>query len=194
MTLVIADDHPLFRMGLKYALMHQGFEVVAEAQDGNEALEACRSLRPTAALLDVKMPGLTGIEVCERLSRDCPEVISILITTFSEPAIIQAAREAGARGYLSKETDPPALAAQLQAIITDPTQDRLPRVDVPRLTPRESQVLPLLAQGLSNKEIARELGLSPDTVKDHLARMYGKLDACDRTEAVSRARTIGLLE
>ena len=67
-------------------------------------------------------------------------------------------------------------------------------MDVPRLTPRESEVLPLLAQGLSNKEIARELGVSPDTVKDHLARMYGKLDACDRTEAVSRARTIGLLD
>lgn len=194
LTLVIADDHPLFRMGLKYALSHQGFEVVAEAADGAEALEVCRHLRPTAALLDVKMPGLTGIEVCRQLRSECPEVLSILITTFAEPAIIQAAREAGARGYLSKETDPSALAAQLRAIIADPTQDRLPRVEVPRLTPRESEVLPLLAQGLSNKEIARELGVSPDTVKDHLARMYGKLDACDRTEAVSRARTIGLLD
>ncbi len=193
-TLVIADDHPLFRMGLKFALVHQGFQVVAEASSGPEALNVCRRLRPTIALLDVKMPGLTGIEVCRELSACCPEVHSVLITTFSEPAIIQAAREAGAKGYLSKETDPPALADELRAIIRDPGQDRLPRVEVPRLTPRESDVLPLLAQGLSNKEIARELGVSPDTVKDHLTRLYSKLDACDRAEAISRARTIGLIE
>ncbi|MEW6422080.1 MAG: response regulator transcription factor [Deinococcota bacterium] len=193
MKLVIADDHPLFRMGLKYALLHQGFDVVAEAADGLQALDACRTLQPDAALLDVKMPGLTGIEVCERLRLTHPHIVCVLITTFAEPAIVQAARSAGARGYVSKETDPESLARQLRDIVAHPDIDRLPQVDVPRLTPRESEVLPLLAQGYSNKEIAKNLGVSPDTVKDHLARLYAKLDAGDRTEAVSRARSIGLL-
>lgn len=193
MRLVIADDHPLFRMGLKYALINQGFDVVAEAADGLAALDACRTLQPDAALLDVKMPGMTGIEVCERLRQTHPGVVSVLITTFAEPAIVQAARMAGARGYVSKEMDPESLARQLRDIVAHPDIDRLPQVDVPRLTPRESEVLPLLAQGYSNKEIAKNLGVSPDTVKDHLARLYAKLDAGDRTEAVSRARSIGLL-
>lgn len=194
MRLVIADDHPLFRMGLKYALLHQGFDVVAETADGVHALAACRTHHPDIALLDVKMPGLTGVEVCERLRLTHPKVASVLITTFAEPAIVQAARLAGARGYVSKETDPESLARQLRDIVAHPEIDRLPQVDVPRLTPRESEVLPLLAQGFSNKEIAKNLGVSPDTVKDHLARLYAKLDAGDRTEAVSRARTIGLLD
>lgn len=194
MRLVIADDHPLFRMGLKYALMQQGFDVVAEAADGPSALDACRLYQPDAALLDVKMPGMTGIEVCDRLRVTAPRVVSVLITTFAEPAIIQAARTAGAKGYVSKETDPESLARQLRDIVAHPEIDRLPQVNVPRLTPRESEVLPLLAQGYSNKEIAKNLGVSPDTVKDHLARLYAKLDVGDRTEAVSRARSIGLLQ
>ncbi|MEF2278130.1 response regulator transcription factor [Deinococcus sp. YIM 134068] len=193
MRLVIADDHPLFRMGLKYALLHQGFDVVAEAADGLRALEACRTHQPDAALLDVKMPGMTGIEVCDRLRQTNPGVVSVLITTFAEPAIVQAARAAGARGYVSKESDPESLARQLRDIVAHPEIDRLPQVDVPRLTPRESDVLPLLAQGYSNKEIAKNLRVSPDTIKDHLARLYTKLEARDRTEAVSRARSIGLL-
>jgi two-component system, NarL family, nitrate/nitrite response regulator NarL len=193
MKLVIADDHPLFRIGLKYALRDQGFEVLAEASDGLEALEAIRRFQPDAALLDVKMPGLTGIEVCEKLRATNPSVVSVLITTFAEPAIVQAARSAGARGYLSKETPPEELARQLREIVAHPEVDRLPQVEVPRLTPRERDVLPLLAQGYSNKEIARSLGVSPDTIKDHLARLYTKLDARDRTDAVGRARTLGLI-
>ena len=193
LNLVIADDHPLFRMGLKYALIQQGFNVVAEAADGISALEACCRHQPHAALLDVKMPGMTGVEVCEKLRKLHPQIVGVLITTFAEPAIVQAARLAGARGYVSKEMDPESLAAQLREIIAFPDVDRLPQVDVPRLTPRESEVLPLLALGYSNKEIAKNLGVSPDTIKDHLARLYSKLDAGDRTEAVSRARSIGLL-
>ena len=193
MKLIIADDHPLFLMGLGYALKGQGFEIVAQASDGPSALEACLRLRPDAALLDVKMPGMTGIEVCSRLRAEDPALVTVLITTFSEPAIVQAARDAGARGYLSKETPPEELGRQLRDIVAHPDVIRLPAVQVPRLTPREGDVLPLLAQGYSNKEIARSLGVSPDTIKDHLARLYVKLDAGDRTQAVSKARTLGLL-
>ncbi len=194
MKIVIADDHPLFRIGLKYALRDQGFDVVGEASDGVQALRAVQELNPDVALLDVKMPGMTGIEVCEQLKISNPDVVNVLITTFSEPAIVQAARYAGARGYLSKETPPDQLARQLRDILARPDLDRLPRVDVPRLTPRENDVLPLLAKGFSNKEIARHLGVSPDTIKDHLARLYAKLEVRDRTEAVGQARTLGLID
>ncbi|ADV66259.1 response regulator transcription factor [Deinococcus maricopensis] len=194
MNVLIADDHPLFRMGLRYALTAQGFTVIAEAADGHAALQLALTHRPDVALLDVKMPGLTGIEVAERLRTTAPGVLVALITTFQEPAIIQSARRAGARAYLSKETPPQDLARQLRALMDRPFDDHLPHVTVPTLTPREGDVLRLLADGQSNKEIARSLGVSPETVKEHLARMYVKLDAPDRVSALNKARTLGLIE
>lgn len=192
MRLVIVDDHPLFRMGLKYMLTQQGFDIIAEAEDGSSALDACREHKPDVILLDVKMPKMDGIAVCEALQQIAPEIVIIFITTFSEPAIIQAARDAGARGYVSKETTPALLAEQIREVVSSDI-NLLPDVSVPRLTPRESDVLPLVAQGLSNKKIALLLGVSPDTIKDHLARIYFKLSVNDRTEAVSRARELGLI-
>ncbi|AFZ67317.1 response regulator transcription factor [Deinococcus peraridilitoris] len=193
MNVLIADDHPLFRMGLRYALAAQGFTVVAEASDGEEALRQCRRTLPDVALLDVKMPRLSGIEVCARLqSENIPSAV-VLISTFAEPAIIDAARSAGARGYLSKETDPAVLALSLRRIVSEPTRDWLPRTNLPSLTPRERDVLSFLARGHSNKEIARELGLSPDTVKDHLGRLFAKLGADDRLSLLNRARELGLV-
>ena len=194
MRVLIADDHPLFRVGLRYALSAQGFEIVAEAADGRAALALALEHRPQVALLDIKMPGLTGIEVAEHLRRAAPEVYVALITTFQEPAIIQAARQAGARAYLSKETPPQDLARQLRTLVEAPDEDHLPQVNVPTLTPREGEVLRCLARGESNKEIARSLGVSPDTIKEHLARMYAKLGATDRVAALNRARTLGLID
>lgn len=192
MKILIADDHPLFRMGLRYALSAQGFEVVGEAANGEDALRACRDLAPEVALLDVKMPGLSGIEVCARLSQEGPRLAVVLISTFAEPAIIAAARSAGARGYLSKDTEPAALARSLRRMVSEPERDWLPRTELPSLTPRERDVLALLARGYSNKEIARDLGLSPDTVKDHLGRLFAKLGADDRLTLLNRARELGL--
>lgn len=194
MTLVIADDHPLFRMGLRYALPQLGFKVVAEATDGQEALKACLYWRPAIALLDIKMPEMTGVEVCAQLTRLAPEVSSVLITTFAEPAIIQSAIEAGARGYVSKETSPPQLAEELKMILASPDYRILPEVSLPHLTPRELEILPLLALGHTNKKIALLLGISPETAKDHLANIYQKLNVSDRTEAVGRARDLGLVQ
>lgn len=192
LRVLIADDHPLFRMGLRYALAAQGFDVVAEAGTGEEALDACAVHQPDVALLDVKMPGLSGIEVCAQLTSTRPHPTVVLISTFREPAILAAARAAGARGYLGKETDPTELARTLHDIVLTPWRDWLPAADVPHLTPREREVLALLAQGSSNKEIARQLGLSPDTVKDHLGRLFLKLDAPDRLGLLNRARELGL--
>ncbi len=192
LRVLIADDHPLFRMGLRYALAAQGFEVVAEAADGKEALELCRLHRPQAVLMDVKMPNLDGIEACKRLKAALPETLVVMLTTFEEPAIVQAAKVAGATGYLSKETDPVELAKALRRIVERPERNWLPRVELPEFTPRERQVLALLVEGGSTKQIAKALDLSPETVKDYLANVYRKLGVRDRLSAVREARELGL--
>ncbi len=192
LRVLIADDHPLFRMGLRYALAAQGFEVVAEAADGKEALELCRLHRPQAVLMDVKMPNLDGIEACKRLKAAFPEILVVMLTTFEEPAIVQAAKVAGATGYLSKETDPVELAKALRGIAERPERNWLPRVELPAFTPREKQVLTLLVAGGSTKQIAKALDLSPETVKDYLANIYRKLGVRDRLAAVREARELGL--
>ncbi len=193
MRVLIADDHPLFRMGLRYALIAEGFEVVAEASTGAEAVAACHHGSIDVALLDVKMPDLDGIEACREI-RALPEApLTVMLTTFEEPAIIKAAQEAGAVAYLSKETDPPELARLLRAIVANPGRNWVPRVRVPTLTDREAQVLTLLADGCSNKEMAKRLGLSPETIKDYLNGVYRKLEVRDRVSALRRAQELGLL-
>ncbi len=193
LRILIADDHPLFRVGLKYALKAQGFEVVAEVADGLEAIAATESLLPDVVLLDVKMPQLDGIEACKQIKSQFDEVVVIMLTTFEEPAIIEAARQSGAKGYLSKETDPADLAAAIRGIFDRPDANWLPQVRVPSLTKRETQVLELLAQGYSNKAIAKRLNLSPETVKDYLNGVYRKLEVSDRLSAVSQGQKLGLI-
>jgi two-component system nitrate/nitrite response regulator NarL len=190
---LIADDHPLFRVGLKYALKAQGFDVTAEASDGRQAVSFCETHHPNVVLLDVKMPHMDGIEACRHIvSRDLCALV-IMLTTFEEPAIIHAARVAGATAYLSKETDPAELARAIRGIVERPNHNWLPRISIPTLTQREAQVLDLLAVGCSNKEIAKQLGLSPETVKDYVNGVYRKLDVRDRVGAVNRARALGLI-
>lgn len=193
LRILIADDHPLFRVGLKYALTAQGFAVVAEAANGLEAVAKSRALRPQVALLDIKMPMLDGIEACRAIRAEFPEVIVVMLTTFEEPAIIEAARKAGAAGFLSKETEPQELARMIRTIAAAPARRYLPAVSLPQLTAREAQVLTLLAQGLATKAIARRLELSPETVKDYLNGLYRKLEVNDRVQAVNRARELGLV-
>ena len=190
---LIADDHPLFRMGLAYALRARGFELVAEVADGSAALEACCTLRPDVALLDVKMPLLDGLSACRRIRAECADTLVVMLSTFDEPAILAAAKAAGATAYLSKETAPAELAALLREVTARPAHDWLPAPDVPTLTTREGETLHLLAAGHSNKAIAKRLGVSPETVKDHLGSVYRKLEVSDRMAAVGKARALGLL-
>ncbi len=190
---LIADDHPLFRMGLAYALKAQGFEVVAEVADGRAALEACRAFRPDIALLDVKMPVLDGLEACKHIKNDPSPILVVMLTTFDEPAILAAAKAAGATAYLSKDTDPTELAGLLREVVAAPERDWLPVPHLPTLTTREAETLQLLAAGHSNKSIAKRLGVSPETVKDHLSSVYRKLEVNDRLSAVGKARDLGLL-
>ncbi|MFS8867706.1 response regulator [Synechococcus sp. H65.1] len=191
---LIADDHPLFRLGLKFALQAQGFEVVAEAETGSQAVEYCRHNPPEVAILDVRMPDGDGILACQQIVELGLSVVVVMMTTFQEPALIEAARRAGAKGYLSKETDPAELARVLRQILANPDQDWLPASqELPKLTPRELCVLQLMSQGLANKQIARRLGLSVETVKEYASTAYRKLGATDRVTALLKAQQLGIL-
>ena len=193
MRVLIADDHPLFRMGLAVALVQEGFEIVAEVGSGDLAIDRCRQGGIDIAVLDVRMPGSDGIAACQAITAMPDAPLVAILTTFDEPAIIAAARKAGAHAYLSKETAADELARILRKLADDPSRRYLPRVDLPDLTPREAEVLVLLAEGLATKQIASRLGLSPETVKDYVQAVYRKLDVHDRVSAVRRAADLGLV-
>lgn len=196
---LIVDDHPLFRMGLALALAADGFAVAGEAADGKQALRRVAEGGVDLVLLDIRMPDMDGIEACRLMTgagraaapTDAPVVV--MLTTHDEPGIVRAARQAGATAFLSKETAPRELAALLRRIVADPRRDWLPSVSLPSFTPREEQVLGLLGAGCSNKEIAKRMGVSPETVKDHVEHVYQKLEVRDRLAAVRRATELGLL-
>ncbi len=191
--LIIVDDHPLFRVGLGYALKALGWDVIAEAGDGAEGVRRVTELKPDAVLLDAKMPRMDGLEACRLMIAVLPNLRVVLLTTFSEPALVQAARDAGASGFVSKETEAERLSSILTKMLEDAAYTSFPQINLPKLSPRELEVLRLMATGLSNKEIARHLSLSPDTVKDHLENLYRKLEASDRVTAAKRAQQLGLV-
>jgi DNA-binding NarL/FixJ family response regulator len=191
MRVLIADDHPLFLLGLRAGLEAEGLEVVAAAKDGEEALEKALALNPEAVLLDLKMPRLDGLACCRRLREAGYRGIVVLLTTYLEPALLLEAHLAGADGYFSKELSAPEIRKRLRRIQAG--EERLIPPELPRLTPREQEALRLLAQGLSAKEMARALGVSPETVREHLENLYAKLEAKNRVEAVERARRLGFL-
>jgi DNA-binding NarL/FixJ family response regulator len=190
----IVDDHPLFRMGLALALSAEGFEVAGEAGDGKQALRLVARGGVDLVLLDIRMPDMDGIEACRLLTgTGANPPIIVMLTTHDEPGIVRSARQAGATAFLSKETAPRELARLLRTILADPERDWMPQVSLPSLTPREEQVLGLLGHGHSNKEIAKLMGVSPETVKDHVERVYQKLEVRDRLGAVRRATELGIL-
>lgn len=179
-------------MGLKFALQDTGFDIVAEASDGLEALKQADTHLPDVCVLDIKMPGLDGIEVCTQIRKNYPETIVIMLTTFESEAIIQAAQDAGAHGFYSKETSPAKLAKHIQKIYAEPTKDWLPTVNMPKFSNRQMDVLALVAAGYSNKEIADILSLSSETIKSYLSAIYDKLGVNDRMAAVRKSTELGL--
>jgi two-component system, NarL family, nitrate/nitrite response regulator NarL len=190
---MIVDDHPLFRVGLSYALKALEFDVVAEAVDGVDGVRRALELHPEAVLLDAKMPKMDGLEACRQIHQALPETRILMLTTFSEAALVQAAKDAGAVGFVSKETEATRLAELIKKAVSDPHFRHFPKIELPKLSSRELEVLRSMVLGRSNKEIAKELGLSPDTIKDHLENVYRKLEAQDRVTASQRARDLGLL-
>lgn len=197
---LLVDDHTLFRSGIKSLLQRDdAFEVVGEAGDGLEGIKRARSLKPAVVLLDLHMPGVSGLEAVKVISEEMPEV-SVLMLTVSEDAqdLVEALR-AGACGYLLKNIETDTLvdairrAAQGESVVSQPMMGKLiagvrnpPRVEAAgerdRFSPRERDILAALAQGDSNKEIARQLDLAESTVKIHVQNIFKKLNMSSRVQ------------
>jgi two-component system nitrate/nitrite response regulator NarL len=205
---VVGDDHPMFREGVVRALISSGeIDVVAEAEDGSQALELIRTHQPQVALLDYRMPGMDGAEVAAAVNRDELSTRVLLVSAHDESAIVYKALQEGAAGFLPKESTRselvaavlrcakgkdvlgPELAAGLASEIR-----RRNEPDVPALSPREREVLTLIAGGSSIPAMAKELFLAPSTVKTHVQRLYEKLGVNDRGAAVAEAMRRKLLD
>ncbi|MFD8754478.1 response regulator [Kitasatospora sp. NPDC059577] len=211
----VADDQALVRTGFRLILESEGIEVVAEAEDGEQAVSAVRRTRPDVVLMDIRMPVLDGLEATRRIlaapSEQPPRII--MLTTFDLDHYVYAAMAAGASGFLLKDVTPEHLAAAVRLVrtgdallapaITRRLVERFARPDAPTaaaphrelgtLTPRELEVMGLLARGLSNAELAARLQLSEATVKTHVARILGKLGLRDRAQVVVAAYETGLV-
>ena len=212
LRVIVADDQALVREGLMTLLAAApGIEPVAAATDGEEAVELCERHRPDVVLMDLRMPTVDGVEATRRIRAANPAIEVVVLTTHADEASILDALRAGARGYLTKDAGiaeisraiqaaaahqavlDPVVQSQLVAAASSPTP--APAVDrtLPdELTPREAEVLSLIARGLSNREIADTLVVSEATVKTHINHVFSKIGARDRAQAVHYAYTHGL--
>ncbi len=204
--LLLADDHAMLRDGLRRSLEAEGFDVVGEARDGVEAIRLAEELRPDVVLMDVSMPVLDGVEATRILHARWPEIPVVVLTMHADDDLIVRAVRAGAAGYLVKSCSmtevvdavrlavggdtslSPNLAAGMLDELTGPIEET-ERV----ISKREEEVLQLIAEGASTTEVASRLYISAKTVKNHLASIYQKLDARDRTQAVLRAGRMGII-
>ncbi|HYY78143.1 MAG TPA: response regulator transcription factor [Actinomycetes bacterium] len=208
--ILVADDHPLTRDGIKAALaMDAELEVVAEAEDGQQAVSLAEEVRPDVVLMDVRMPVLGGIRATREITRLVPEARVIMLTVEETQAKVGEAIQAGAAGYLLKDIDANELAravhlaAEGSAVIhpnlTRQFIDEIRQLtrgeqNVSALSSREVEVLQMIAYGATNREVASSLRISPQTVKTYLERIFTKLGVSDRTRAVAVALKHGIVE
>lgn len=203
LTVIVVDDHPVVREGLRAILdAESDLDVVGEAASGAEAVELAARLRPDVVLMDLRMPGMDGVQATGRITAAGDSRV-LVVTTYDTDSDILRAVEAGATGYLLKDTPRRELteavraAARGETVLAAPvarklmSRVRLPAVDAP--TRRELEVLAQVARGRSNAEVGRELHISEATVKTHLVRVFEKLGVSDRTAAVTTAISQGLL-
>ena len=209
--IVVADDHPVVRGGLVSLLRTiPGLDVVGEAADGQTAVRLANEQRPDVVLMDVRMPGMDGVEATRQIREQTPATRVLILTMYDDDATVFTAMKAGAQGYLLKESEQddivravhavvageaifgPGVAARVLGYFTEPPQAVAAEYPFPELTDRERQVLELLAQGRSNADIAAELFLSPKTVSNQLTAIFAKLQVASRGEAIVRAREGGL--
>jgi DNA-binding NarL/FixJ family response regulator len=207
--LLLVDDHAVVREGLRAFLQLQdGFEIVGEAADGEEAVAAAERLHPDVILMDLVMPRLDGVGAMRQLRERAPQSRVLVLTSFLDDERLLPAIQAGAAGYLLKNAEPAELARAIrvahrgEAVIDPSVAARLvrtlsddgarPAPDLEVLTRREREVLALIARGRSNKRIALELGISEKTVKTHVGHLLAKLGVADRTQAALLAVERGL--
>lgn len=208
--ILLVDDHPLFLDGVRAALTGAGdLEVVGEAPDVAEAVARAAELAPDVVLMDLNLPDASGVEATARILAARPDARVLMMTMSADDDAVVAAMRAGARGYIVKGTGRDELLHAIRTVATggavfSPTvADRLGRFFTglavgggremfPQLTSRELEVLDLVARGLENRRIARELHLSDKTVRNHVSNVMAKLDVEDRSEAIARARAAGL--
>lgn len=199
--LLIVDDHPAFRAGLVALLADEGdLQVVDECGDGQTAVELYRRHRPDVALMDLRLPGLSGVEAILAICQEFPDASVIVLTTFDADEDIYRAIQSGAKSYLLKGMSKAEIVGAIRAVHAG--QDALPEGVAERLaerrrrqelTSREVEVLQLLVKGRSNKEIASDLSIAEDTVKSHLKTLFAKLEVRDRTAAAIRAIRLGIV-
>ena len=208
--LMLADDHRMLREGLRRSMEDEGFDVVGEAGDGDEAVSLAGQVQPDVVLMDVTMPDVDGVEATRRIRSQWPRIRVVMLTMHADKDVIASAIRAGASGYLVKDCSTDEIAdAVRQAVDENATLspdlaasmlDEVRRLDPPAVpeaervvTKREEEVLQLIADGCSTGEVAEQLYISQKTVKNHLASIYQKLDARDRTQAVLQAVRMGIV-
>ena len=207
---LIAEDHPLFREGMRGRLDRVAdVAVVGEAASGEEAVELANKLEPDVILMDIKMPGLNGIEATREIQRANPQIGILVLTMFEDDDSVFAAMRAGAKGYLLKDSGGEGVVHAIRAVASGEAvfgpgvaermigffsapRSAAPQRAFPELTEREEEVLSLVAQGKSNREIARQLFVSLKTVRNHVSNILLKLQVADRAQAVIRARDAGI--
>jgi len=195
------DDHPLLRKGIAALVNNEDdMKLVAEASTGEEAIEKFRAYRPDVTLMDIQLPGLNGIETISQIQKEFPDARIIVLTTYSGDVQVVRAIKAGARGYLLKRQVHRELLETIRAVHAGhrriPQEIAVELADHPRddLTPREVDVLRLIASGNANKEIAAQLSIGEASVKSYVANILSKLDAKDRTHAVTIGLKRGIIE
>ena len=207
---VLADDHTLLREGVRRALEDAGIAVVDEAADGDQAVLLAEAHRPDVVLMDVSMPGLGGVDATRTIRSRYPDVEVVILTMHADHAVIAEAVRAGAAGYLVKDCTTDDIVAMLHAvaageallspdlassILADAHRPEATPAspEEPLLTPREEEVLKLIADGVSTPDVGKQLFISTKTVRHHLSSIYAKLDSRDRTQAVLRAVRMGII-
>ena len=210
-SIIIADDHPLLRQALRNVLEKQtDFKIIAEAADGEEAIKLATELAPNVVIMDISMPKVDGLEATRQIKEKCPDIAILILTVYDDSEHILAVLEAGASGYLTKSVfgkevihaihgvaagETVLSAAISQQVIKHAVRYRVKPLltgSGEKLTARELSVLKLTASGLSNKEIAQVLELSPRTVKGYLAEVFSKLGVASRTQAIIKGLQKGL--
>ncbi|MBD0383957.1 response regulator transcription factor [Paenibacillus sedimenti] len=204
LRILLADDHPMFRQGVRGVVESaDGMEVVGEAASGDEAVRLALELRPDVVLMDIRMPGLNGIEAATRIKAMDGDIQILVLTMFKDDASVITAMKSGAKGYILKDADKEDILRAIRAVASGEAifsgdvanmmiefaTKPLSRVDkFPELTYREKEVLILLAEGLSNSDISGRLELSLKTVSNYISNILNKLQVTDRTEAIRKVK------